>query len=93
MSRVDLERIHEWVTAKLSGCQDLKGVGSQYERLLETVDAMLTKTDSIVRSGDQHCNSPCENAQRRLAWCKARDNLLSAQAARVLRRPADRDIL
>jgi hypothetical protein len=85
MSRVDLERIYEWVTAKLSGCQELKGAACQYERLLETVDAMLTKMDSGVPSDNSHCDSPREKAQRRLEWCKSRDILLHGQAARLLR--------
>jgi hypothetical protein len=57
MSRVDLECIREWATAKLSGRQELPGAGCQYERLRETLDAILTKMDSAVPQSD---NSPCD---------------------------------
>jgi hypothetical protein len=83
MSRVDLERIHEWVTAKLSGRQELNGAGRQYERLRETVDAILTKMDPVVPQSDNSlCDSPGRKAHLRLVWCKSRDILLLGQPAR-----------
>lgn len=88
MSRVDLERIHEWATAKLSGRQKLNGAGCQYERLRETVDAILTK---MPQSDNSHCDSPRRKAQLRLVWCKSRDILLQGQAASLLQLPAERD--
>jgi hypothetical protein len=92
MSRVDLESIREWATAKLSGRQELQGAGSQYERLRETLDAILTKMDSAVPQSDNSpCGSPSRKAHLRLEWCKSRDVLLHGQAARLLRLPVERD--
>jgi hypothetical protein len=88
MSRVDLERIHEWATATLSDSQELDGAGCQYERLRETVDAILTK---MPQSDNSHYDSPRQKAQLRLVWCKSRDILLQGQAARLLQLPVERD--
>ena len=43
MSRVDLERIHQWVTAKLSAGHAVGRVEHQYLALRETVEGILTK--------------------------------------------------
>jgi len=41
MSRLDLERIHEWATARLQSPRTRRQ--GRYERLRDTVDAILTK--------------------------------------------------
>jgi hypothetical protein len=52
MSRVDLERIHEWATAKLSGAQEQPGAGQPYVKVRETVDAILARMNSGMRPSD-----------------------------------------
>jgi hypothetical protein len=89
MSRVDLECIREWATAKLLGFHELQGAGRQYERLRETLDAILTRMDSVVPQSDNSpCDSPRRKAHRRLAWCKSREIVLLGQAASTGQRKA-----
>jgi hypothetical protein len=71
MSRVDLERIHQWATAKLSAGQALGRAEHQYLVLCDTVEGMLTKMNSGAAQLD---NSPTETPRRkahlRLVWAK-----------------------
>jgi hypothetical protein len=60
----------------------------QYERLRETVDAILIK---MPQSDNSHCDSPRRKAQLRLVWCKSRAILLQGQAARLLQLSVEHD--
>ena len=71
MSRVDLENIHRWVTGKLSASHAVGRVEHQYLALRETVEGILTKSNSDAAQLD---NSPTETPRRkahlRLVWAK-----------------------
>ena len=70
MSQVDLERIREWATAKLSGCNELRGDKHHYIKVVESVDIILLK----MKSG----TSPWDDSLRMIRLA----NTLPATSAR-----------
>lgn len=46
MSRPDLDRVREWAASKLSACQEPLSAGHPYIKLLESVDAVVTRMNS-----------------------------------------------
>jgi hypothetical protein len=71
MSRIDLERVREWVNAKLSASQESQAAGHQYMKLRATVDAILAKVDcAISQSADVPRETPRRKAHLRLVWSR-----------------------
>jgi hypothetical protein len=72
MSRIDLERIRDWATAKLSGAQVAQRAVHQYVKLRETTDGILAKMDAAKSDIPSRATpAPAQEARLRLVWSKA----------------------
>jgi len=71
MSRIDLEHIRDWATAKLSGAQEAQRTVHQYVSLRETTDSILAKMDAAKSDISSRATpAPLQEARLRLVWSK-----------------------
>jgi hypothetical protein len=69
MSRIDLERIRDWATAKLSSGQGPLDAGQPYMTLRESVDAILAGMNSDTPPSDRTLrHSPGRRTHLVLVW-------------------------
>jgi hypothetical protein len=69
MSRIDLEFIRDWATAKLSRDQELQRTVDQYVKLRETADSILARMDAATWEISSRA-TPARQARLRLVWSK-----------------------
>jgi hypothetical protein len=71
MSRIDLERIRDWATAKLSETQEAQRTVHQYVKLRETTDNILAKMHAAKSNISSRATpTPAQEARLRLVWSK-----------------------
>jgi hypothetical protein len=69
MSRIDLERIRDWATAKLSGVREAQHAVHQYMKLRETAESILANMETAKSEiPSSSTSTPAREARLRLVW-------------------------